>query len=292
MSLSNDKRKVVFYGGSDFHLEGVVGLKFFEPSDFQPKVNLEPEAFNVCLLAGDITVPRKVYRYTKWFELFCKQFDLVLYVEGNHENWRGHLGQNFKRLSQSCAHIENLKFLSNETYEFSVFDSRFSVVASTLWANLKGLTDADIHELCEAAYGKPVVRDFGCIRTANLGRYRKLKAPEYHALHIKAKSFIASEAERLSNDISFKVLMTHHAPTLKSLWRYKGHEKRFDYFDATDLESEIKKGNFSIVFHGHIHRDEPFVDKIGDALLYSNPAGDKLINSKGYELLKLDTIYV
>ncbi|MCY9861084.1 metallophosphoesterase [Vibrio coralliirubri] len=292
MSQNYSKRKVVLFGGSDFHLEGVVKQKHFNPSEYLPKVELDPDAFNVCLLAGDITVPRKVFRYIQWFELFCKQFDLVLYVEGNHEHWHGYLGQNFKRLSESCAHIENLKFLSNETYEFSVCDTRFSVVASTLWASLKGLSEVDIHELCEATYGKPVVRDFGCIRTSNLGRYRKLKASEYTALHFKAKSFIAREAERLSEDDSYKVLMTHHSPTLKSLKRYEGHQKRYDNFDATDLESTIISGNFSLVFHGHIHREKPLISKVGNALLCSNPAGRKLVDSKEYELLKLDTIDV
>lgn len=296
MSKKHLSRNVDIFGGSDFHLEFAVKQRDFDVDALMPPVEIDADAFNVCLLAGDITVPKKTHRYVNWFETFCSKFDLVLYIEGNHEHWRGYVGQNFNRLKLKCSHIENLHFLRRETFEFEVGGLGFSVVSATLWSDLGQNDYSSNYDLCvpSANYGRAIVQDFNFIRELKFGSFPRLKVPDYVRLHRDDVRFVEQESNRLSSSENYKILLTHHSPTKRSLWKYDGHKPTYDAFDATDLESLIKLGGFNIVFHGHIHRDVPFIENFHGALLASNPAGYGEIGKEGsnYRLIKLASIPV
>lgn len=296
MSRKRFMRKVDFFGGSDFHLEFEVKQRSFDVDALLPVVDLDIEAYNVCLLAGDITVPKKTSRYVKWFEKFCSKFDLVLYIEGNHEHWRGYVGQNFNRLEKKCSHIKNLVFLRRQTFEFSVGEQYFSVVSATLWSDLSQNDYSNNYDLCvpSANNGRAIVQDFNFIRELKHGSFPKLKVTDYIRLHRDDVRFIESEAQRLRDSSHYKVLLCHHSPTKKSLWRYEGHKPVYDAFDASDLESSIKHGRFDLIFHGHIHRDTPLFENFHGGVLASNPAGYGEIGKKdsSYRLVKLASISV
>ena len=279
---------VVFFGGSDFHLEKFVGNKDFDPSQHLPNIIINPRNFNVCLLAGDIVVAKKNHRYSLWFDKFCSLFDLVIYIDGNHESWRGYVGQNTKHLKKKCLHIDNLVFLERETYEFVIGNKSFAIVGTTLWSDLQQNSYELNYSLVNKMITGPTVLDFSNIRTAVRGTYKKMTISDYVILHIKCRNFIKKEALRLANSKSYKILLTHHSPTLKSL--LPSDPKCFNAFDATNLEDIINIGGFNLVFHGHIHRKTPLISSIGDTKLLSNPS------SFGYnnecKLMILDTIKI
>ncbi len=285
-------KPINIYGGSDFHLEFEYCKKGFNPANVLPALeDYDPEAVNICLLAGDITNSKKVHSSLRWFEKFCELFDFVYYVEGNHEQWRGSWGQNFDRLRRHSSHIENLIFLSRDHVRIDLFGKRIDVVGATLWSDLRQIDDLSLYELTttQGYLAKPIVKDFWFIR--NVDR-RRITSGDYNIRHSLDRKFIEQQVEFLEDVESFKILLTHHSPSLASLYKYDGWRKEYDAFDATDLSDSIPNGFFDLVVHGHIHRQAPFETVWHGMKLISNPAGyEELSNPKStYKLLKLASI--
>ena len=287
-------KQVEFFKGSDFHIELAIGQRKFDPETLIPTIKTNPESYNVCLLAGDICRPNKTFRATQFFELFCAKFDLVLYVEGNHEHWMGNYGRNFDKLAESCSHIENLKFLRQQRYDFEVNGQRFAVLGATLWSDLKSVSATELDYVSHRRHNggiKAIVRDFSNIRFDRNGSYKPMTPSDYQRLHNSDVDWLKSHAEELAKDRDLvKILMTHHSPTKKSLVGYD----QFEVFDATDLESLIISSDYDLVVHGHIHREEKLSSSIGNAILYSDPAGytQLMSDAKGYVMRPVYTVPV
>ncbi|MGR5448536.1 metallophosphoesterase [Vibrio sp. PNB22_3_1] len=279
MAMKRLCRDLVLWGGSDFHLEHYVRLNDFDVSVLMPRVDLDPRDYNVCLLAGDIAVPKKTGRYVQWFEAFCSSFDLIIYLPGNHEHWRGAYGDNFRRLGRACVHIENLRFVEREVVPIELQGVKLNVVAATLWSDLSQNADEVNQRLASVAYRNADVLDFSEILQVR-SNSKKIGVGEYQSWFRCDLAFVESAMCALVGEDSVNILMTHHSPTRESLVAYSSRKPEYDAFDATELSTILQSGVFDVAFHGHIHREVPFERKVGQTWVKSNPCGYMELHDK------------
>ena len=292
MKIHTDKKTVDLFLGSDFHIEAFVGEKLFNPANIIPAIKKNKNHFNICLLAGDICVLKKMSRNKEFMVEFCRQFDLVYYVEGNHENYNGILNHGFKKFKSYCSDIENLVFLQRESVNLQVNDLGFKIIGATLWGDL---TNADASMLYfatrtqrDAVAGHYYMTDFSKIRSAgDNSSFPKLSLNAYMMENKRDREFIRSELNSLCK-CDINILMTHHAPLLASV----DATDPYSAFEYTDLTSEIAASSLDVSVFGHIHGGHGAISdsgstsfKVGGCECFSNTAGY-------YELGDMDSDYV
>lgn len=292
LQFITDKPKVDFFLGSDFHIEAFICEKFFEPSTIIPKIEKNPHHFNVCLLAGDICVLKRMYRNKQFMAEICKHFDLVFYIEGNHENYNGNLNHGFKKFETYCSDIENLVFLQRETVTFKVNDQQFKIIGSTLWGDLRNVDQSTLYYATRTARtavaGHFFMTDFTKIRTEQRNStYPRLSLDTYMIANKKDREFVFDELQGLSGD-DINILMTHHAPIAAAV----DNEDEYKAFEHTDLTDEIKASKLNLSVFGHIHKGFGNIKvtgltafTVGQCTCFSNPAGY-------YELSKENSDYI
>ncbi|UKA04846.1 metallophosphoesterase [Photobacterium damselae] len=291
LQFTTTKPKVDFYLGSDFHIEAFICKKFFDPSSVIPKIGKDPTHFNICLLAGDICVLKRMYRNKQFMAEFCKHFDLVFYIEGNHENYNGNLNHGFKKFREYCSDIDNLVFLQQETVIFKVNNQQFKIIGATLWGDLRNADQTMLFHATRtqktAVSSNYYMTDFSKIRTEQSRyAYPMLSLHTYMLANKKDREFIIGELQSLSSD-TINILMTHHSPIYAAIDK----EDSYNAFEHSDLTDEIKSSRLNFSVFGHIHRGFGNVldigtnkFKTGECTCFSNPAGY-------YELSKEDSRY-
>lgn len=189
---------------------------------------------DLIILAGDIHTK---HHGVKWA---LENFEApVLYVPGNHEFYGGNI-QSLTRKMHSVAQGSNIRVLDNDSLLFN--DVLF--IGATLWT------------------------DFNRIRVEDAGRYRKLTPEDTIDYFERSVEFIESQLQR--NDVKQKVVISHHAPSIKS--------ENPEYINSplspafiSDLEKLILDYQPDIWVHGHTHHCVDY--KIGKTRVVSNQKG-------------------
>ncbi len=210
---------------------------------------------DVVVLAGDID---RAARGVLWARKRLPDVP-VLYVAGNHEHYDERIGRLHEKLREAAAG-SNVTILENET--LVVRGVRF--FGATLWTDFELF--ADRHAAMAAAGSKTTgMNDYRKIRRADTSRLKPVHTAMLHAQsRLELLKFLGN------GDRSRSVVITHHAPSAKSL----PESKRSDVLSAayaSHLDELIVQHGPVLWIHGHIHESRDYM--IGKTRVLNNPGG-------------------
>ena len=232
---------------SDLHLE------FHNPL---PPV---ADGVDVIVCAGDLApIGTGAVRYAaeEWAEARH-----ILYVPGNHEFYGTDIDRARNQLAEECYSL-GITLLDPDA--IVIDDVHF--IGATLWTDF--LLDGIAHEpgAHRAALG---VSDFdGWIRNEQgTGRFTTYESARRHA---EERAFIEAELADAERDGTTAVVITHHAPTPRSIApRYCGSALNPAF--ASNLERLIARYKPALWIHGHMHNSVDIT--VGETRVLANPAG-------------------
>lgn len=260
--------------GSDIHLEmNDVDIKNTEKAD-------------VLILAGDVFVEADLkefnsdidsflddyrsYRIHNFFINCSKEFKDIIFVTGNHENYRSDFDKTIPNIKKKLSYIKNLHILEKD---FIIIDG-VQFIGSTLWT--------DMNNNCESSkeFIKRYMNDFRIIKKLN----RKFTPDDAIEEHNKTLEYFNKEIT--SGKV---VVVTHHAPSSLSIAdEYKGDELMNGgyYSDLTKFIED--RTNIKVWIHGHTHTKFDYT--IGNTRILCNPRGYR--GEKSFSEFKLDYVTI
>jgi predicted phosphodiesterase len=224
------------YVYSDLHLE-----KRKETIKIHPSTT----GYNICILAGDIGDPQ-TKKFWDFIQDTSKNFNLVLFVPGNHEYFN------------SCVKLTDSLLKSRETENFKVLNKDYIyikdidtiIIGCTLWSYI------------------PKYAVWSVVK--NISNYKNIwnftiesNNDMFHEhLDYIYKSLLNSKAQR-------KIVITHHAPLIKECIKsvYTNSPTMHSY--ATNIPDVVKLANIWI--HGHTHFNTNLTYE--NCKVYSNQLG-------------------
>lgn len=222
---------------------------------------------DITLLAGDVFTKRRLAPWPDARSFF--KSDYVVMILGNHEFYDGKIDTQVDRLKEIAA-TKNIILLDNETVDIH----GVRIMGSTLWTDFRlhaGDNLAKVKAAANIAVGSRYdaqMNDFRKIRVA-AGGYRKFRPLDAATIHNASVKWLGEELERPFDGP--KVVMTHHAPSLRCMPTHLQNHK-FSPAYASNLEWFIEKHQPDLWIYGHIHEAvENF--KIGRTQMCSNPRG-------------------
>ncbi|THG82327.1 serine/threonine protein phosphatase [Pseudomonas sp. A-1] len=207
---------------------------------------------DVVILAGDIDLG---VRGIEWAR---QAFDCpVLYVPGNHEFYRGHLGKALQAMR--AAGDERVHVLDRD--EVVIGGVRF--LGATMWTDFAATGNPPL----AALKAQQALSDFRQIRTDN---YRRIRPADLIELAEKTRNWLRSKLAEPNDGPT--VVITHHAPTLRSLEESPHAGGLLDAAFANAWEDLMGADRVVLWVHGHTHTSVDF-----------EVAGTRVIaNQRGY----------
>lgn len=235
---------------SDLHLE------------FQPSLPSLPEA-DVLVLAGDILVARHLkarelpedhpqHLYLKWFHEASLQYKQVLWTAGNHEFYGSSIQETLELCGKFAEQFKNVWFLEKQVAE--VEGQRF--LGTTLWTNCNNL---DPRTMLVLQYG---LNDYRKITQNN---YSKLFPRHTAQMHLESMQWLRNTAQ------PGDVIITHHAPSKKSIPPQYKSDYDLNGGYASSLEEDILELQPRVWIHGHTHHPNSYT--LGATNIVCNPHG-------------------
>ncbi len=180
----------------------------------------------------------------------------VIYLCGNHEFYGEklpHLSDRLRREAQGT----NIHFLDDDT----VTIGGIHFFGATLWADMALFGDWTEG----AAEAGAVMNDYKRVRNS-ADSYRHLTPRDTRMLHLRSlermrQFFLSHEAEN-------SVIVTHHAPSIRSLPERRRTELVSCAY-ASNLDGFIEEHQPQLWIHGHIHHSNDY--SIGGTRILSNP---------------------
>jgi predicted phosphodiesterase len=209
---------------------------------------------DVIVLAGDIA---DGINGVEWAATLLKITQAnIIYVAGNHEFYHAELNEIRQKLSAFCKEHNRLHYLEND--EIIIDGVRF--IGATLWTDFN-LTRSE-EQKTTLRMSELSLTDFRLIQYHT----SRLKVKDAINMHLDSVKFIDS---KLDEDFAGKtVIITHHAPSLKSVApKYKASFLK-TYF-ASSLSYLL--GRSDIWIHGHTHVKSDY--QIGKTRVICNPRG-------------------
>ena len=219
---------------SDLHLE-------FGPME------IEPEAGDVLVLAGDIDIKGRV----DWINDIAGRFNHVIYVLGNHEFYRGAMDSIYRKTRERL--VDNVHLLENE----SVTIAGVTFHGATLWSDFLNGNPMSYLQ-CDQA-----MNDYRLIRAGD-GKHR-FKPQIAHSLHNISKVFLQENVKEGD------VVVTHMAPSLLSIHEKYKNDMNINGSYASDLSELILDTKPELWFHGHVHTSFDYT--VGNTRILCNPRG-------------------
>lgn len=246
---------------SDLHLE------------FGHTVYIPNAGADVLVLAGDICMVKafKGFRepninnlaYYHFFDEVCKNFRSVVYVLGNHEHYKSTFNDSASILKDALADYDNLHILNNEWV--TLYGVKF--VGATLWTDMNKGCPITMNRL------QFCMNDFKIIKYRDKSdNYSKFYPAIAYREHIISKNFLEKETTEPC------VVVTHHAPSLKSIAPIYQNDTYMNGGYASDLE-HMMNDNIKVWCHGHTHTSFDYT--VNNTRVICNPfgyPGEKLID--------------
>jgi Icc-related predicted phosphoesterase len=235
---------------SDIHLE--FGERKFELDN--------PD---LLILAGDIHLGTKGIN---WIRELINQIP-VIYILGNHEYYKNSYPKLIRKLKDSAENT-NIHILENDSVEFN----GITFHGATLWTNFE-------------LYGDPRIAGFECQQKMNdynlIKRdpsYSKLRSIDTHVIHNESIKWL--EKSLIESKTEFNVVVTHHAPSEKSILdKYKNDLVSAGF--TSNLDGFIEKTQPDLWIHGHVHAC--FDYSIGKTRIVCNSRGYPGEEVEGYQ---------
>jgi Icc-related predicted phosphoesterase len=231
---------------------------------------------DVLILAGDICEARSyikchhstkeighesgAHRYSDFLEIECAKYNKVFYVMGNHEHYHGRFDKTYQELKSRLP--ANITLLEKEVVEYN----GVMFLGATMWTNCNNLDSLTMFHL------KSMMNDYRVIQNYYPGKnvYHKLTPEHTAGEHIKTIQWFRNMLAE-HRDKPF-VVVTHHAPSFKSVPPHYAHDTLMNGGYASDLSEDILDNeNIKYWIHGHMH--DPVDYNIGSTQIISNPKG-------------------
>ena len=219
---------------SDLHLE------------FGP-LEIEPEAGDVLVLAGDIDIKGRV----DWINTIASKFNHVIYVLGNHEFYNGTMDSIYRKTREGL--VDNVHLLENE----SITIAGVTFHGATLWSDFLNGNPMSYLQCGRA------INDYRLIRAGD-GKHR-FKPQIAHSLHNISKVFLQENVKEGD------VVVTHMAPSLLSIHEKYKNDMNINGSYASDLSELILDTKPELWFHGHVHTSFDYT--VGNTRILCNPRG-------------------
>lgn len=224
----------------------------------------------VLALLGDIHSRKGIL---KWLKPYAYRYAAVLYVLGNHDHYGGQLegcADNLQQAIDAMYPGNTIHVLQNKSYFFESVYGPVCAFGTTLW------TDYNKNNEFVKQWASLNLEDFQSIKK---GR-RYIQPDDILAEHYKAISFLNAELTELQPGV-LPLVLTHHAPSLRSFNRLAVRKQPLCYAYLSELEGFIKKHSIALWLHGHIHQSAKYW--LGNTYVYCNP--------RGYPLIQVNTTY-
>ena len=227
------------------------------------------EGIDVIVCAGDLApVGTGAVRYAaeEWAEA-----PHILYVPGNHEFYGTDIDRARAQLAEEC---DRLGITLLDCDAIVIDDVHF--IGATLWTDF--LLDGVAHEpgAHRAALG---ISDFdGWIQhEQGTGRFTTYESARRHA---EERAFIEAELADAARDDTTAVVITHHAPTPRSI-APRFHGSALNPAFASNLERLIARYKPDLWIHGHMHNSVDIT--VGETRVLANPAGYNPAENPDYD---------
>jgi Icc-related predicted phosphoesterase len=208
---------------------------------------------DVVILPGDINIGTKGI---DWIKSKIKNKP-VIYVLGNHEYYKGSYPKTLNKIME-IAKNSNVFVLENNSIDIDGI--RFH--GTTLWTDFSILGNPSEHGIiCQDK-----MNDYKMIRRDPT--YSKLRTIDTFKIHTYSRKWL--EQSLLDSKSSRNIVITHHAPSIKSI----SHENKNNPLTAayaTNLKEFTLQTESEIWIHGHIHT--PIKYNIGKTIIMCNPHG-------------------
>ncbi len=210
---------------------------------------------DLVILAGDIHVGKQGIDWA------IKNFpdQPVIYVLGNHEYYGRAFPKHItdlKRLAQGT----NIHVLEND----SLVRDGIIFLGCTLWTDFKLFGDPRI----AGFQATQTMTDYRRIRVSP--QYRRLRSLDTAIIHNKSLRWLHEQLEQLSGNHSKIVIITHHAPSKRSVAQLDQDDILSAAY-ASDLDSFVAESSAVLWIHGHIHVQQDY--QIGSTRMICNPRG-------------------
>jgi hypothetical protein len=215
------------------------------------------------ILGGDILCARHFKTngplhkvYNDFLQKCVKNFNEVLYINGNHEFYSYNYEGTFNVLKEHLP--SSIHFLENDFVKIK----DWIFLGATLWTDFR---NENALEMMEAAQ---CMNDYKVIRIGS--NYRKMNPDDTLKFHKKSKQFLIEKLEEFKDTKTW--ILTHHAPSYQSVhpkYRTAGiaNGAYVNNFDDLILDHpQIKCWS-----HGHTHSSFDYL--IGDCRVICNPRG-------------------
>lgn len=209
---------------------------------------------DVLIAAGDIGVGTEGLEWLQTLEM------PVIYVAGNHEYW-GYEINDLNSVLSNVSKGSNVHYLEKDSVKID--GVRF--IGCTLWADFN--ESADEEQLQEL---ESIMNDFRYIFLDE-----DLVTPQ-ELIKLNQSSIKWLEKELSKSHDGSTVVITHHAPSLKSWASNKNDYIKYAY--CNELEPMLEEKQIDLWVHGHIHHFSDY--KIHGVRVVCNPRG-----YKGYQLV-------
>lgn len=238
---------------SDLHIDRNSSLPIFSW--------LSPEDKNrVLIIAGDLCSLTETYLIKEILLYLAKHFKYVLIALGNHEYIYGDLYQTPNRMQAlvSQTKLKNVILLHKKYFIIQ----NILIMGTTLWSDLSKHKQL----YTEKNHHKHLPLFENCHENLN----PKQRYDLMHQLFCEEKQWIFNVLKTYRSKVSDIVVVTHHAPSFKSIHPLFKKDKH-QYLYASNLDNEIKSFMPSIWLHGHTHYHFDYY--IGKTRILANPFG-------------------
>ena len=226
-----------------------------------------PEA-DVIVLAGDLA-PHTEGAVDRVRERWSTA-PHIIYVLGNHEFYGTEIDETRQQLAEECEkaglHLRDPGMILIDGVRF---------IGATLWTDLLLEGRAD-----EVGAQMRVRRNISDFTGAITHQGRDFTTGESVERHRADRTFIERELEKAERAGDRVVVITHHAPSPRSIrpW-YRGDP--FNCAFASDLDRLIARYQPGLWVHGHMH--DPVDERLGRTRLLANPAGYRYEAKRGFD---------
>ena len=195
----------------------------------------------------------------------------ILYVPGNHEFYGVDIDAGRARLAEACGALR-VTLLDRGTA--TINGVRF--IGATLWTDFR-LNGIPAEPAAHRAALSISDFDGWILHRAGNGRFTTHESARRHA---EDRAFIERELAAARETGTTAVVITHHAPTPRSIApRYRGHPCNPAF--ASDLERVIGEYRPPLWIHGHVHNS---VDvRLGHTRVLANPGGYTVYENRTYD---------
>ncbi|MDO9519357.1 MAG: metallophosphoesterase [Pseudohongiella sp.] len=245
--MAKKSLKIAF--GSDLHLPE-------RPSVRRQPALAFPAKADVLVLAGDVSGPDTTIEIATELALKhpCAQ---VILVAGNHEFYFHNIDQQLKSFRDSCAELDRVHFLENDTVQIE----GVKFIGATLWSDFSvlGLTKESMEISARS------IADFELISTRGKERFTPLDAA---ARFRESCKFIQGELS--ISEPQRTVVVTHFPPGLLTHNTMFPRDALTGYFQA-NVQHLIDEFQPAVWIYGHNHFSQDVLS--GQTRIVSNQLG-------------------